>query len=119
MPRTSITAVAAPGTYASAGVALTGAAADVSNKNQFVFTGRDLVIAYNSGLSTRTITITSIADRYGRTGHITTENITTLQHRMYGPFTNAEGWKQSDGYFYLEASHADVNFYIVTLPATN
>lgn len=118
MPRVTLTPDNAPGAYPPAGVVVNFAAADASNLNQFILTGNELVIAFNSGATGRTVTITSVADRFGRTGTITTEAIAAGVYRMYGPFTNAEGWKQTDGFLYLEASHAEVKFAIIKLPAT-
>lgn len=115
MPRTSLTKSTAPGGYTHAGVALTMTAADVGNLNQFTASGNDLVIAHNTGLSTRTITITSVADAYGRTKDIATENITAGEYKIYGPFPVA-GWQQTDGKVYLQASNAEVKFGIVQLP---
>jgi len=90
-------------------------AADATNKEQFFSTGKELVIAHNTGVSTRTITITSVASaRNNRTGDITTYSLGAGEYAALGPFER-EGWMQSDGYIYLEASHADVKFGIVTL----
>lgn len=116
MPRVTLPKTTASGSYPTTGVTLTFTAADASSLNQFVFTGSELIIARNTGASTRTITITSIADATGRTGSIAAENITTGQYRIYGPFTKKAGWAQAGGYFFLQASHAEVEFAIVLLP---
>jgi hypothetical protein len=119
MPRTTIAAVAAPGAFPTAGVVITGTAADTVNQNRTTFSGRELLIAFNSGATPRTVTITSIADRFGRLGSITAESIAAGAYRMYGPFTNAEGWRQTDAFLYYEANHAEVLFFVIQLPATN
>lgn len=116
MPRVTLTKTAAPGAYPSAGVAITFTAADTVNKEQFVFTGREMVIARNVGASTRTVTLTSAANARGRVKHISAENIAAGAQRVYGPFTNKDGWQQSGGYFFLEANHAEVEFAVVQLP---
>ena len=115
MARTTLTKSTAAGAYATAGVVLTMTAADASNQNQFVANGNDLVIAHNTGASARTITITSVADPYGRSGSITTESIAAGAYKLFGPYSLV-GWVQTDGKIYLEASHADVKFGVVTLP---
>lgn len=115
MARTTLTRSTAPGSYGAAGAAVTFTAADVANKNQFTATGRELVIARNSGASAYTITITSAPDPYGRTGHITAESIAAGETKVFGPFKRS-GWQQTDGFFYLEASNAAVLFGIVVLP---
>lgn len=38
------------------------------------------------------------------------------EYAAFGPFER-EGWMQSDGYIYLEASHAEVKFGVLTLPS--
>lgn len=115
MARTNLTKTTAPGSYAAAGVALTMAAADVANMNQFTANGNDLVIAHNTGASPYTVTITSAPDPYGRTKDIAAESIAAGAIRIYGPF-KLPGWIQSDGKFYLQASNAAVQFGIVALP---
>lgn len=105
------------GKWPSALVALTQTAADATNKNQLVLTGREIVIARNIDAgSTRTITVTSVADPLdNRTGNITTQNIAAGALMMIGPLA-PEGWRQTDGYLYIEASHADVKFSVVRIP---
>lgn len=115
MARTDLTKTDAPGSYADAGVALTIAAADVANKNQFVAEGADLIIAHNTGASERSITITSSPDPYGRSGDIDSEAIAAGAISIYGPLKVA-GWIQSDGKIYLEADNAEVEFGVIKLP---
>lgn len=121
MARTTLsktTALGAYGDYSGADSAdLTMTAADTSNQNQFVASGRDLVIAHNTGGSAYTVTITSKEDpHYGRLGTITTYSIGAGEIAIFGPFKRP-GWVQSDGYVYLEASNAAVDFGIAALPA--
>lgn len=118
MPRTAINATAAPGAYFTAGVAFTFTASDTSNQNSTPFTGREFIVARNSGASPHNVTITSVSDSRKRTGTITSEAIAAGAFRMYGPFTNAEGWVQSDGSLYFEGDHAEVEFAVIKLPAT-
>lgn len=88
--------------------------ADATNKEQFVASGNDLVIAWNSGVSTRTVTLTSVALN-GRTGDISTYSLGAGDHAVFGPF-QVGGWRQTDGKIYLEASHSDVKWAIIALP---
>lgn len=116
MDRTVLTISTAPGAYAQAGVALTMAAADVANKNQWVATGKDLVVAHNTGASAYTVTITSVPDpQYGRTGDVTNDSIPAGEYRVYGPFPKV-GWVQTDTYIRIEASNASVKLGVVKLP---
>lgn len=115
MARTNLTKTNAPGAYAGAGVAVVMTAADVANMNQFTAQGNDLVIAYNSGASPYTVTITSSPDPYGRTRDITAESIAAGAIRIFGPLKTT-GWIQPDGKIYLNASNAAVQFGIIALP---
>ena len=116
MPRaTALTKSIAPGNYPAAGVAVTFTAADATNKDQFVFSGGELVIANNTGATSRTVTLTSVANSKGRVKHITADTLAAGAFKMYGPFKDKTGWAQSGGLFYLEASHAEVKFAVVKL----
>lgn len=98
------------------GVALTFVAADATNKEQVSLTGREVIVAWNSSADTaRTVTITSVADEMGRTGDIATDSLAFGTFHVYGPFS-LEGWEQTDGNLYFEASHADVKFAVIRLP---
>lgn len=114
MPRTTLTKTTAPGSYSHAGVALTMTAADVGNGNQFVASGKDLVVVHNPAGLSYTVTVTSSPDAYGRTKDITTETVTAGQYKIFGPFEVA-GWIQTDGKIYLSASNAGVLLGIVAL----
>lgn len=101
--------------YATANAAdLTMAAANASDKEQFVASGKDLVIAHNTGAGARTVTITSSVDSDGRTGDIATYSMGAGEYAVFGPF-DLDGWVQTDGKVYLEAEHSEVKFGIVDL----
>ena len=120
MARTTLTKTTAVGAYPTLPVTADSldavfTAADTVNKNQFKPTGNDLIVAWNSGASPYTITITSIADDKKRTGDITTYSLAAADIAVLGPM-KLDGWKQADGYVYLEASNAAVKFAIISLP---
>jgi hypothetical protein len=117
MARTTLTKTTPLGSYPSLPIAADGAdavfaAADVSNKNQFKLETGDILLAWNSGASPYTMTLTSIADVRKRTGDVTTYSLAAGDIAVFGPF-ELEGWRQTDGYFYLEASNAAVKFAII------
>jgi hypothetical protein len=120
MPRQTLTKLTALGTFPALPLTansadLTMTAADATNKEQFVASGNDLIIAHNTGASTRTITVTSVADgQTKRTGDITTFSLGAGEYAAFGPF-GKQGWMQADGKIYLEASHAEVKFGVVQL----
>jgi len=93
---------------------LTLAAADVGNKNQFLPSGNDLIIAQNSGASPYTVTLNSSVDGQNRTGDITAYSLDAGDVIIIGPLKTL-GWVQADGYVYLEASNASVKIGIVAL----
>jgi hypothetical protein len=120
MARASLTVATALGSYPTLqptanALDLAMAAANVADKNQFTASGNDLVFAHNTGVGAVTVTITSVADPYKRTGDITAYSIGAGEYAHFGPF-KMDGWKQTDGKIYLEASSADVKFGVVALP---
>jgi len=117
MARTALTVTTAPGAYPTAGVALTWDSADASNGNDFVFTGRELILVRNAHASTaKTVTLTSAADPQGRSGDITAESLAAGVVRCFGPFRNKTGWNQSGGKFHLTAEDNNIKFAVIRLP---
>lgn len=111
MARVTITPVATPDPDGDALAVATPTAADASNKNQCVSTGREIIFAYNSGASSRLVTISSVACSHGRTGDITaTVPAGELWRSRRIP---QEGFRQTDGYIYFEAAHAEILFAVV------
>lgn len=121
MPRTSIAVVTPKGPYpdfpiAALSMSAAGVAADVANKNQFPYSGREIIIARNSGGTANTVTLTSNPDEHGRSGDITAYSIPAGDVFVFNAIGGLDGWKQADGMFYLEASNVAVLFTIVSLP---
>jgi hypothetical protein len=86
-----------------------------SNGNQILWgdSGSLLLVAYNSGVGARTVTITSKVDPYNRTGDITAYALAAgaLAIPIAGAWIlDRQGFYQSDGYLYLEGNHAEVLF---------
>lgn len=117
MPRTTLPKVSSPGPYPTSVQAVTMTAADVTNKNQVLLTGREIVLIQNTDTVARTVTITSTPDPQGRSGDITAASVAAGAIAVVGPF-GLPGWIQPDGYLYLEASNAAVKFGVITLPDT-
>lgn len=114
MARTALTTSASEGANPTDIATLTMTAGDASNGNKFPLTGREIVVFHNTGVSTRTITVSSVADPYGRTGDLTAVNITAGAYMWLGPF-DIQGWRQTDGQLYVTVSHADVKIGICVL----
>lgn len=79
-------------------------------------TGREVLIAYNSGASPYTVTISSVA-YLGRTGDITAYSLAAGEFAIFGPF-DPRGWNQADGQVYVVGSNAAVKFAVIQLPST-
>lgn len=115
MPRTALTVQPAPTGYDTDGSALAWTAADVINKNEFVATGKEMILARNThATDPYGVTITSVADAYGRTKDIVVAAIAAGVTKMFGPMP-LHGWSNA-GKIELEATDASVKFAIVRLP---
>lgn len=91
-----------------------------SNGNQILWgdSAELLLLAYNSGVGARTITITSKADPFNRTGDITAYALAAgaLALPIAGAWIlNRAGFFQSDGMLYFEGNHAEVLFACVPI----
>lgn len=116
MARTELTVQALSGSYPSAGSTLTYAAGDVANGNAFKMGGKELLLARNVSADTDYyITIDSVANALGRQADITEEDIAFGTTRVYGPFTDLKGWRQSDGMLYINVENADIELAVVTV----
>jgi hypothetical protein len=91
-----------------------GVAADASNFEEVAFTGREIVIAFNSGATGRLVTIESVADERNRTGDLT-ETVGAGNFAIFGPL-EVRGFKQSNGMLNFRAAHAEVKFIVLRLP---
>lgn len=111
MARVSISINALLGGYAGVGVASTFQAGDASLGNTFPMMGGEIVIARNVGVVSRTITMKSISDPFGRTGDLS-EALAAGQYKVFGPF-NTPGWRQSGADFWIDVSHADVEILVL------
>lgn len=117
MARAAITKSTAPGNYPTAGVEVTWTAANVSDKNDFVFTGAELLLVHNTHATlAKTWTLSSIANAKGRTKDITAESLTAGLMKVVGPFRQKEGWQQSGGKIHVEGESTDIKFAVITLP---
>lgn len=115
MPRTNLTAQVLPAPYSATPYAvLTFVAGDAANGNHYSMNGDQLLIAKNTGVAARTITITSAADPYGRTKDVTALSIAAGATVMFSKF-NTPGWRQTDGKVWIAVEHAEVTICIVDL----
>lgn len=89
--------------------ASTGASGTSGNQIAFSSASRLYILAQNTHASSPyTVTITSKVDGYNRTGDITTYSLAAGDIALF--VVEGAGWKQGDGYVYLEATNAAVKF---------
>jgi len=115
MPTTALTVVTSPGAYPtvtanSLDVAFT--AADASNGNHYIGDGTELILVLNTDSGAHTVTVTSVADSLGRTGHITAYSLGAGEYALLGPVKLA-GWADSTGKVLISANDATVKFLVV------
>lgn len=117
MAKTTHTARTAVGTksssYSANAADLTMVAANVAEGEQVTFTGKEIVVAHNTGASDRVITISSVADALGRTGDVS-YTLGAGEYAVFGPF-GQEGWQQTTGYLYFAGPNAEVKFGVIRL----
>jgi hypothetical protein len=102
-----------PGTVNAGDLALTFTAADATNFNQFAAVGNEILIVQNTDAASQTVTFTSRADNFGRSGDVGPYTLTTGTFAVFN-FRNAnQGWIQADGNVYFQASTTTVKFAVL------
>ena len=119
MGRTTLTRTTPLGPYptlqpAADALDLLLTAADVANNNQILLDGPMIIVAHNSGASARTLTLTSAVDSQNRTGDISAYSIGAGEVACF-KLDQVGGWKQTDGYLYLQANNAEVKIGAIRL----
>ena len=113
MGRTALTVLPLSGPYPNPLTldALTWEAFDVVNDNDFVLTGREIILIRNDDVGAQLVTLESIASDKGRTGDVTL-TVAAAAYAMYQA-SSLGGWLQAGGKFFLKAADADVKVAIV------
>lgn len=92
-------------------------AAGSTDTDTFACTGRQILLAFNSGGSPYTITITSVDDSFGRSEDITAYSLAAGDYAVFGVgLTNQAGWKQTNGTIIVDVENAAVKWAVLTLP---
>jgi hypothetical protein len=90
-------------------------AAVPANDEQFVITGHEILIAFNTSTDTAyTVTITSVPVR-GRSGDVTAYSLGFGEMMAISPAKS--GFVQSNGKCYVEASDASIKFGVIKVAA--
>jgi hypothetical protein len=104
------------GTIAANGADIVLTACDVANGNNFLCSGRDIVLVQNTGAGARTITFTSENDNNGRPGNISAYSLAAGEFALFGPFFS-EGWAQrgatDTGKVLVTGEHAEVKVGVI------
>lgn len=110
MPTTAISIQAFPTYYSTTGTDLTMTAADTTNGNHVAMDATNIVlVAHNTGASTRTVTVTSTAlPPSNRLGSISAVNITAGTIKTI--FLTKAGWADTNNQIAFSANHAEVKF---------
>jgi len=94
---------------------VTETAADTGNLNMFKCTGKEILLVHNSdAVNPYTFTVTSVVDKWNRTGDITAYSLAATEIASWGPVELA-GWRQADGYIYLQGSNAAILFSVLRI----
>lgn len=109
----TLTKVTGPTAYPTAAVVATMTASTPAG-DVVTLTGRDILIIQNTGAGARTVTITSQADPYGRTGHITAQSLAAGAIVVFGPIPQL-GWADASGQLNLASEHAEIKYCVMTL----
>lgn len=89
-------------------------ACDNSNGNSFAITGTELLLVQNTDASNpHTITITSVADNFGRTGDITAYNLPLSTYAAFNFRQGVGGFAQTDGTVHLTCSSNTISFAVL------
>lgn len=107
-----------PGTVSAGDLSVTALdAVDNTNGNYWLGNGRDLMVIENPTAGAITVTLTSIADQFGRKGDITAYSIPANTGHMFFWFGSLIGWAQdAQGSIYLDASATGLKVKILRLP---
>jgi len=120
MARTNIAAQSLPGAFpvlqpAANSRDVTVVPADVANGNETpLVNDKTVLLCHNSGATPRTITFTSVADTFNRTGDITAYSVGAGEIAVFGPFKTT-GWAHT-GVLWVDGAHAELTLAILTLP---
>jgi hypothetical protein len=120
MPETALPIITAKDPFAviaADGIDFVFTACDVANGNDFVSTGRELILVQNSGAAPYTVTVTSVLDEKNRTGDVGPYTLAAGEFAcITAGLTLLRGWRQSTSKIKISASNIAVKFAIIKLP---
>jgi hypothetical protein len=87
-------------------------ASDATNGNKVNCSGQEILLAFNSDTSAHTFTITSVPDRLGRSGDLTSYSVAGGAIAALA-LSTVEGWKQSDNTIHIQSDNALLKFAVL------
>lgn len=114
MARTRLTVLEVPKTHPGGSVAYTMTAHDTVNENDFLTTGREMLLIESTDAGSQDVVITSAPDSYGRTQDLTVAVGAGELRAVF--FSTRDGWMQSDGAIYLDCTVATIAYAVLRLP---
>lgn len=91
-------------------------ASDIVNGNNFVSTGRELLVVDNTDVAAQTVTVVSAPDEHGRSGDIAAYPVPAGVVSILGPFKQ-KGWMRGTGTVRVNTSTATVKLGVIRLPS--
>ena len=114
MARTRLTVLEAPKTHPGGSVELAFTAHDIVNENDFLTTGREVLLIKSTDAGSQDCVITSAPDSYGRTQDLTVSVDAGETEAVW--FSTRDGWMQADGAIYLDCTVATLAYAVIRLP---
>ena len=104
-----------PGVVAPEDLDFVRTAADPSNLNQFIMTGRELLLVRNDDVGAQTVSLLTVNDPFKRKADITTYSLGISEEMVFW-FGDVQGWLQTGGFVFIDPSDADLKFAVIRIP---
>ena len=89
-------------------------AGDASSGHKFPLTGKEILVAKNTGAGARTVTVKSVADAHQRTGDFGAYSVGAGKVAMF--LIPVDGFLQADGQCYVDVEHAEMTLAVIRFP---
>jgi hypothetical protein len=114
MARTVLTVKELPRTHPGGEVVYTWEAADIVDQNEFMLTGREVLLIKSADGAPQDVVIDSVSDRFGRQGPLTVTVAAGAEVAL--AFLSREGWMQPEGTLHLDCSVVTLSYAVLRLP---
>jgi len=115
MAYTRMTPVEAPKTHPGGGILYSFTAHDTGDEgNDFLTTGREVLLIKSADAGVQDVTIKSAADPYGRTQDLVISMAAGTDQAV--AILARDGWMQPDGSVQIECAVATISYAVIRLP---